>query len=413
MTLTTRHELGTNVTTPTVRKASRKILYWVIATVALLVVALIVIMLTGSAQQAGASLSPTSASPTGSKALAEVLRQHGVTVTATATMSETRTASKRASDTTIFLVDDGNYLNATDLRELERLSSRLIIMSPNFDQLDAIAPEVALAGSVKGKLSADCALPPVQRAKTVTGKGSGFRLVGSDTSALPCLGSGDGIHSLVQLRHDGKSLTLIGTRDAFSNEFVQYEGNAALALGLLGETPNLVWMLPTIAESSAAGATIGELTPAWTSTIMLLLILTVVAAAFWRGRRFGPLVIEALPVTVRASETMHGRARLYQKASAHLHAVDALRMGAIDRLSKLCGLPSAATVDDVIRAVAQITGRQSAHIAYVVRDAEPSSEKELIELSDALLELEAATTTATRPSSATMDTTATNANPEG
>ncbi len=41
-----------------------------------------------------------------------------------------------------------------------------------------------------------------------------------------------------------------------------------------------------------------------------------IAAAFWRGRRFGPLVVENLPVTVRASETMLGRARLYEKSRA-------------------------------------------------------------------------------------------------
>ena len=66
---------------------------------------------------------------------------------------------------------------------------------------------------------------------------------------------------------------------------------------------------------------------------MILLLLVFLAAAFWRGRRLGPLVVENLPVVVRASETMEGRARLYQKSSARLHALDALRIGAIQRLA--------------------------------------------------------------------------------
>ncbi len=71
----------------------------------------------------------------------------------------------------------------------------------------------------------------------------------------------------------------------------------------------------------------------------------------------------------------------------------------------LCGLPTVASVDDVIRAVADVTRQQPAHIAQLLRDAEPQSEAELIGLSDSLLKLEAATATATRPSSATMDST--------
>ena len=89
-----------------------------------------------------------------------------------------------------------------------------------------------------------------------------------------------------------------------------------------------------------------------------------------------------------------------------------LLTGTIERLSVLCGLPSVANVDDVIRAVAQVTRQQAASVAHLLRDAVPTSEADLIKLSDALLTLEAATVTATRPSSATMDSTATTTQPE-
>lgn len=413
MTLTTQHDLPSDVVTPTVRRFSRTYLYWAIVAVALIVIALISSFFTGASQFDGPSLSPRDAGPNGSKAIAEVLRHQGVSVTEAYGMSQTRDAAADPANTTIFVVDDAGYLDTKALQELEGISSHIVIMSPTFDQLDALAPEVANAGHVDGVLLADCSLPLVQRAQSVTGDGSGYRLIGSNSSAVECFSSGDDVHSLVQLRHGEKSVTVIGTRTAFSNEFVQDEGNAAVALGLLGETPTLVWLLPTIDEAAGSGASIAELTPLWVSTIMLLFVLTAIAAGFWRGRRFGPLVVETLPVTVRASETMHGRARLYQKASDHLHVLDALRMGTVDRLSTLCGLPTVASVDDVIRAVAGITGQQPTHIAQLLRDAEPHSEAELIQLSDALLKLEAATATATRPSSATMDTTATTTQPEG
>lgn len=417
MTLTSQGAIASSVVTPTIRKASRAVRYWIIAGVGAVLAAILSILITGIAGSATTPLSPTDASPVGSKAIAEVLRAQGVTVTAADSVRGVRAAAGSATQTTLFIVDDKGYLGVSDLRALARITDNLILMTPNFDQLDAVSPEIALAGDVSGTLSADCDLRPVQQARTVTGSGTGFRLVASATSsgtgdgtgatAIECLSSGDGIHSLIQLTRDGSRITVIGTRDAFSNQFVENQGNAAFALGLLGQTSNLVWMIPSIDDATAAGGipSIAELTPSWVSTVMVLLFLVVIAAGFWRGRRFGPLVVENLPVIVRASETMHGRARLYEKASARLHALDALRVGTIDRLGTLCGLPTIASVDDVIRAVARATGGDATAIAMLLRDAQPANEGDLVRLSDALLDLERTTAHATRPSSATMDTT--------
>lgn len=392
------------VVTPTIRQAGRAWRFWVIAGVLAVLVTLASIVITGATGAAGKPLSPTDASPKGSKALAEVLRQHGVAVTSSDSMAATRAAAGSPADTTIFLVDDGHFLNAEQLVELSRLSSNLILMTPDFDQLNAVAPQVALAGTVSGVVHADCSLRPVTRAKTVTGTGSGFRVIGSDPEVVTCLGSGDDIFSLVQVVHSGTRVTVLGTTAAFSNQFVITEGNAAFALGLLGSTSNLVWMLPSIDEAS--GPTAAELTPAWVSDVLVLLIIATIAAGFWRGRRFGPLVVENLPVVVRSSETMRGRARLYEKSSSRLHALDSLRIGTVDRLGSLCGLPRVADVEEVIRAVVHVTRRPEPEIAQLLRDADPATEAELIRLSDALLELERAVAAATRENSTTIDTPA-------
>lgn len=398
MTLTAREEVPTDVITPTIRKSGRKALYWILAGVALVVIALFVAMFSGAAQYMGPSLSPKDPSPRGAKALAEVLRHQGVTVTSTDGMSQTRNAVTDPSNTTIFVLDTNGYLTTKALHDLAGLSSHLIIMSPSFDQLDAVAPQIALAGRVSGTVKADCALPFVQRAESMDATGTGYRVTDPTANATECFDSGDNVYSIVEVRSDGNRVTVIGTAKAFSNEFVLEGGNAAVALGLLGETQNLVWLVPTIDEASGpAGDTVAELTPLWVSAVVTLMIFAAIAAAFWRGRRFGPLVVEALPVTVRASETMRGRARLYQKSGDYLHTLDALRMGTIERLAVLCGLPRVATVDDVIRAVAHATKRQSADIANILRDVYPSNDTQLIALSDELLKLETATAVATRP----------------
>jgi hypothetical protein len=123
----------------------------------------------------------------------------------------------------------------------------------------------------------------------------------------------------------------------------------------------------------------------------------VVVAAFWRGRRLGPLVIENLPVTVRASETMEGRARLYQKGAARLRALDSLRVGTIDRIAVQCGLPRVAIVDEVIAAVASLTSSDIREVRSLLLDETPRTDRDLVRLSDRLLELERSVASAVRP----------------
>lgn len=384
------------VTTPTVREAGRRARFWVIAGIAALVIVLISLIATGAGGPGGPPLSATNPGRDGSMAIAEVLRDQGVRVTATDSILATRNAVVGQGDTTIFVVDDDAYLDAAKLRELERLAWRLVIMTPDFDQLEALTPELALAGDVTGTVDADCELGPVERAGAVTGDGSGYRIIASGADAVGCLASGDDIHSLVVVQRGEKQVAVVGLREALTNARVAENGNAALALGLLGEKPNLIWLLPSIAESGA-GPGIAELTPEWIGPVMVLAILTTIAAGFWRGRRLGPLVIENLPVTVRASETMEGRARLYETSSARLRALDALRIGTIDRLGTLCGLPRSASADDVIRAVAAALGRGSAEVAALLRDTEPVSDAELVRLSDGLLVLERQAASVLRP----------------
>jgi hypothetical protein len=126
--------------------------------------------------------------------------------------------------------------------------------------------------------------------------------------------------------------------------------------------------------------------------VIVLLLGATLAAGIWRGRRLGPLVAEKLPVVVRSNETMEGRARLYERARAREHALDALRIGTIGRLATVCGLPRRASVDEVIDAVVGLTGRDEVEVTALLLERVPSSDAELVRLSDDLLALETETT---------------------
>jgi hypothetical protein len=194
---------------------------------------------------------------------------------------------------------------------------------------------------------------------------------------------------MVERRTGDTTLTFVAPEGVFTNDGISAYGNAALALNLLGEGETLVWYLPTILDVERTGPpSIGELTPGWVTPVLLLLVAVFAAAAFWRGRRFGPLVGENLPVAVKASETMEGRARLYARNSARLRAIDALRIGAVQRMARQSGLPRTAGLDDIVLTVAALTGEPVERVRWALVDAVPATDRSLVELSDRLHDLE-------------------------
>ncbi|WP_281534104.1 hypothetical protein [Cryobacterium breve] len=132
------------------------------------------------------------------------------------------------------------------------------------------------------------------------------------------------------------------------------------------------------------------MTPGWVTPTILLLAVVFLAAAVWQGRRLGPLVAENLPVTVRASETMEGRARLYARGNARLRALDSLRVATVQRLAARVGLSRLASLDDVVLAVSALTGRAPAEVRFVLVDGVPATDRDLVAQSDRLQDLERA-----------------------
>lgn len=396
-TIARPREAEQTVTTPTVRAVARRARFWVALGVVGAILAFAAFALVGSSA-GGTPLSPTNPGAAGAQALAEVLRQQGVEVTSTTSLDATEAAISDPDSTTLVVYDPTQYLTDDQIEDAAELAQHVILVDPTFEYVREIAPEVALAGFVDGAIDADCNLTAVEKAGVVSGGGSGYRLIDDEADATLCLGSDDDTYSLIQLDRDGDRITVLGTTDALSNEFIINDGNAALALNLFGETDQLVWYLPSFEDIADIGPpTTAELSPRWVNPVMLLLLVTAIAAALWQGRRFGPLIIENLPVVVRASETMLGRARLYESGTARLRALDALRVGAIERMAVACGLPRLATVDEVVIAVAANTTTQPSEVRRILVDGVPSSDAELVRMSDELLTLEQSVSSAVRP----------------
>lgn len=393
--------------TPTVREQLRRRRPWIVIGIVLVVGALVLLVAQGGLRAPGALLGPANPAPAGSKALVEVLRQQGVTVTEAPSLDA---AIERArGGATVLLYDELGILDADALDELAAASDRLVVVEPAFAALRTLAPGVRLAGVASGALDdVGCDVRSAERAGELS---DGQRLVAVDDEAAAdgwqgCFRDGEAFAVATGPGPSGAELAIVAATTVFENEHIDESGNAALAIGLLGASDELAWYLPGPADAAGGSApTLAELTPGWVSPVLVLAIVVTVVAGIWQGRRFGPLVVERLPVQVPAGETSEGRARLYARSSSRGHALDQLRIGAVGRIASVLKLPRSAPAHAVADAAATATGRDAASVARLLVGTEPAGDRELVDLAVELDRLEHEVAESVRPAAArTADT---------
>jgi Domain of unknown function (DUF4350) len=340
--MTTEATLPSTAASPTARQVWTRARGIVLALVFLLAAA-VVIAAIRSTERHG-SLDPRSADPYGSRAVAELLADRGVDTRVVTTLDEARSAT--GPDTTLLIAvpDLLTHRQQSQLHSATATSEgRTLLVAPGSWSVERLAPGVVAdpAISLESTLSPDCALPAAQRAGTAdTG---GIRYTVTQPGYDECYPS-ERLPTLVRLpaaSGDGDTVVL-GAPDILYNDTLDEQGNASLALQLLGSRPHLVWYLPSLSDPTATdpGEEKGflDLLPSGWLWGTLQLFFAAALAALWRARRLGPLVPEKLPVAIRASETVEGRARLYRKANARDRAAAALRSSTRTRLAPLVGV---------------------------------------------------------------------------
>ncbi|MEX1658083.1 DUF4350 domain-containing protein [Streptomyces pseudovenezuelae] len=341
--MTTEATLPSTSASPTARQVWTRARGVVLALV-LLLVAAVAIAAIRSTERHG-SLDPRSADTFGSRAVAELLAERGVDTRVVTTLDEARAAA--GPDTTLLVAvpDLLTHRQQSALRSATADSDgRTLLVAPGSWSVERLAPGVVAdpATSLDSTLSPDCGLPAAQRAgKADTG---GIRYTVTHPGNDECYRS-ERLPTLVRVpaaSGDGDTVVL-GAPDILYNDSLDEQGNASLALQLLGSRPHLVWYLPSLSDASATDPAeqkdFLDLLPSGWLWGTLQLFFAAALAALWRARRLGPLVPEKLPVAIRASETVEGRARLYRKANARDRAATALRSTIRTRLAPLVGVP--------------------------------------------------------------------------
>lgn len=333
------------------------------------------------------SLSTTSADPDGTRALAALLRGQGVRVDETTRPAD---AVDRADADTTLVVASTTFLTRRAARSIASRVGTVVVLQPDPSRLADLAPQVRSAGqgNATAPLEPRCDLRAAVRAGSAdVGSGQMYEPVHAP-GAVACYPDHHR-YPLVQVGDGIGTVTVVGSTFPFVNGGLDHEGNAALALNLLGAHHTLIWLLPD--EQAAGGVqtgSLGDLVPPPVRVAAFGAVLALALFAFARGRRLGPVLAERLPVVVRATETTEGRSRLYRSLRARERAVQALRGGVVARLRSLVRLPRDADPPAVVTAVAGRTGRDPVEVERLLYGAAPADDAALVRLADELDALE-------------------------
>lgn len=371
----------------------------VLALVVLLVAAAVIAAIRSNARQG--ILDPRAVDPYGSRAVAELLDDRGVSTRLVTTLAEARAAA--GPDTTLLVaVPDLLTDRQQDLlREtMDTSGGRTVLIAPGAPSVGSLTPGVSAddAISFESLLKPGCDLPAARRAGSADMGGIRYHVTAPEADT--CYPS-DGLHGLVRLPAPDAEDTdpagdtvVLGAADILFNDSLDEHGNASLALQLLGSRPHLVWYLPSLSDDALAGTeerSFIDLIPGGWLWGTLQLFIAAALAALWRARRLGPLVPENLPVAIRASETVEGRARLYRRANARERAADALRSTTRTRLAPLAGIPlaQAHTPQALLPALsARLHGDGGQALPQLLFGPPPGDDAALITLADQLDALE-------------------------
>ncbi|WP_415952172.1 DUF4350 domain-containing protein [Streptomyces sp. KLOTTS4A1] len=380
----------TTSASPTARQAWTRSRGLLLALV-LLLIGGTVIAVVRSGEQHG-RLDPRSADPSGSRAVAELLKARGID---TRVVTTSTAAAEATGPNTTLLVASPDLLTAKQQTSLYKAThtsgGRTVLIAPGPTSVTRLAPGVTASGpGIESALRPACSLPAAVRAGDADTGGTRYSAPsGQASSCYP----ENGEPTLVQLPTGDGETVVLGGPGILYNDLLDDRGNASLALQLLGSRPHLVWYLPSLGDSAATDGgdrAFFDLIPSGWLWATLQLGLAAALAALWRARRLGPLVPERLPVAIRASEAVEGRARLYRKANARERAATALRAASLTRLAPLVGIPPshAHSPEEMLPALSVQLSEKSRDLHSLLFGPPPGDNAALIALADQLDALE-------------------------
>ncbi|MBS1837092.1 MAG: DUF4350 domain-containing protein [Actinobacteria bacterium] len=356
-----------------------------------------------------------SSAPDGYRAIAILLREHGMDPsTVTAASLEDRPVTRRS----VLVVPVPDLLDAAEQRhvlDVARSGGLVVLGSPRRSD-GATAEDRAgrpsnAAGSVSGRSLADTRADPTRPGTCDIDRLRGLGPI--DTAfAEPvelrggegtCYGDRSGSYVTEERFGDGVLVTL-GSPYMWSNARLQpakEEGgqpldNASLALRLLqpvGEGADALTDVELVAATPTAGVRPNgvrsplELLPTGVELALAQLVAAFVLYAWWRSRRLGHVVVERMPVEIAGSELVVAVGDLLRRRGSPARAAQTLRRDSCRRLARGLGLPADASTETIVAAVAIRTGDDPTRLTGILAEDPVDSPEALVRLAGALSEL--------------------------
>src|SRR5690606_18682079 len=211
----------------------------------LLVLAVVVSVLTARSTS-DVPLAPDNPDPDGARALAQVLREQGVSVTYVRT---TAAALAEAGAGTTLLVLSPETLRTEQREALAGVAADVVLADVGWGDLAPLTSRVRVDGhAVRESRPAGCDDPHAQAAGEVTSGGP----VLSGTDAVLCFAGPEGAGYAAWTEGD-RQWRAIADGWVLSNDGIATAGNAARVLRTLGAPDRLVWYLPNACDPYRTG----------------------------------------------------------------------------------------------------------------------------------------------------------------
>ena len=363
------------------RSGRRSLVFVAIALVALIIAAVLLSRLSPDTSQI--PLSATNPDPGGARAAAQILGEHGVQVTE---VSTTDAALADARPDATLLITGADQLRPEQMRALSDVPADVVLIGLGYGNVSELTDRVTVqGGGAQGTYPAECANEHAQAAEGLSTAGPSLTTDPDMEGCFPLDGAG-AVAFGTWTEDDGQTWSVLPNPHPLTNIGLDEAGNAALVLRILGQHEHLTWYVPDPNDDFGMAE---EATPSLVPGVVAVQVLiTLLAFAYWRGRRLGRVVVEPLPVIVRATETTRGRGRLYRRGRAYQHAAAALRAGTISRIASRVGLPRTASGPEVVEALSRATGRPPEAIDSLLYGPPPTDDASLVTLTQALDTLE-------------------------
>lgn len=340
----------------------------------------------------------------GAMAVAEILRDNGVSVREVAYLSHARITDPTA---TTLVVTLPSGLTQTQLDSVLAYPGDVVFIGVSNDLVNTIGGLTIQPHDNGTVRTAKCADDDAQAAERLASEGQTISIKSWDEAQV-CFTDANGNGNYVIVTRNGHTLRLITDPYLAMNGHLTENGNAALLLRATGHHANLVWYVGAPDDTTHVtypGAPAGpgehpsdpiqeettsssDLLPPGTTQAIFALAMAAFVAAIWRARRMGALVGESLPVIVHSSESTRGRGRMYHRARAYGRASAALRAAAAERMGRRLGIARSANAVDLISAVARASGREAVGVERLIFGSPPESEAAMMDLAKELDALE-------------------------